>query len=127
MNGEIRIKEKIELHNSAMIMGLDGWGNAGEVSTFAVKYLVDMLNAKKFGEIPPEKFHDYLIQRPIVSIERGMIQSYISPRNDLFYWVNSKGGADLVLLLGNEPHLNWAKYTESILELGEMGVDKSSQ
>jgi len=124
MNGEIRIKEKIELQNSVMIMGLDGWGNAGEVSTFAVKYLVDTLTAKKFGEIPAEIFHDYLIQRPIVSIERGMIQSYISPRNDLFYWRNQERGSDLVLLLGNEPHLNWARYTKSILELGEMGVDR---
>jgi len=124
MNGEIRIKEKIELQNSVMIMGLDGWGNAGEVSTFAVKYLADTLNAKKIGEILPEKFHDYLIQRPIVSIERGMIQSYISPRNDLYYWRNTEGGTNLVLLLGNEPHLNWAKYAESILELAEMGVNR---
>ncbi|MFX0211563.1 MAG: PAC2 family protein, partial [Candidatus Hodarchaeota archaeon] len=121
MNGKIRIKEKIELQNSVMIIGLDGWGNAGEVSTFALKYLIDTLTAKKFGEIPAEIFHDYLIQRPIVSIERGMIQSYISPVNDLFYWRNREGGAGLVLLLGNEPHLNWARYTKSILELGEMG------
>jgi len=90
MNGEIRIEEKINLRNAIMIIGLSGWGNAGEVSTFTVKYLADKLDARKFGEIPPEKFHDYLIQRPIVSIEQGLIQSYISPRNDLFYWRNKR-------------------------------------
>ncbi len=124
MNEEIRIDERIKLDNAVMIMGLDGWGNAGEVSTFTVEYLIDKLSAKKFGEIHPEKFHDYLIQRPVVSIERGIIKSYVSPRNDFFYWRNKERGADLVLLLGYEPHLNWPRYTESVLKLGEMGINR---
>ncbi|MCK4953206.1 hypothetical protein KAS14_05425, partial [Candidatus Bathyarchaeota archaeon] len=49
---KIAIEEKIKLHNAIMVIGLGGWGNAGEVSTFVVKYLADKLEAKKFGEIP---------------------------------------------------------------------------
>ena len=61
MNSGIKREEKIKLNKANMIIGLNGWGNAGEVSTFSVKYLVDKLGAKKFGEIPPEPFHNYLI------------------------------------------------------------------
>ena len=108
--------EKIKLHNAIMIIGLGGWGNAGEVSTFVVKYLVDKLEAKKFGEIPPENFYNYLIQRPTTLIREGIIRSYVSVRNDLYYWRREK---NLVLLLGYEPHLNWSTYTKIILKLAE--------
>jgi len=118
MGQDLNVEEDIHLHNAVMIIGLGGWGNAGEVSTFSVKYLVDKLNAKKFGEIRCEGFHDYFIQRPVVSIERGIMQSYITPENSLFY-SRKEGRADLVLLLGYEPHLNWPGYAGAVLRLAE--------
>ncbi|MCW4019630.1 MAG: PAC2 family protein [Candidatus Bathyarchaeota archaeon] len=125
MNEEIRIDWKIDLHNANMVVGLEGWGNAGKVSTFTVKYLADKLGAKKLGEIPPESFHSYLIQRPVVAIKEGIILSYIPPKNDLFYWRDKEGKADLVLLLGYEPHHNWPRYTEAVLRVAEeTGVNR---
>ena len=125
MDKEIRIKKKISPRHASMIIGLSGWGNAGEASTFTVKYLVDKLGAKKFGEISHEMFHDYWIQRPMVLTQKGVIKSYVPPINDLFYWRNKGSGRDLVLLIGFEPHLNWPKYTENVLRLAEeMGVER---
>jgi len=113
------MNKKINLHNTTMVIGLSGWGNAGEVSTFTVKYLVDKLGGKKFGEISHEQFHDYWIQRPMVLTQQGMIKSYVPPRSDLFYWNNKEGVEDLILLIGFEPHLNWPKYAENVLMLAE--------
>jgi proteasome assembly chaperone (PAC2) family protein len=125
MNDEIRVEEKVTLHKAVMIIGLGGWGNAGEVSTFTVKYLAEKLGAKKFGEIPPEMFHDYFIQRPMVSVEDGVMESYTPPKNDLFYWKNKEDGPDVLLLLGTEPHHNWRRYAEAILGLAkETGVQR---
>ena len=119
MKTELRIDKKVQLHNAIMIMGLEGWGNAGKVSTFTIKYIVDKIGAKKFGEIPPERFHDYFMQRPLASIEQGLMQSYISPKNELFYWKNKKGKNDLILLLGFEPHHDWPRYAEAVLSLAK--------
>jgi proteasome assembly chaperone (PAC2) family protein len=105
-------------HKVVMLVGMSGWGNAGEVSTYIIKYLVDTLKAERFSEISPEQYHDYLIQRPTVSIEQGVIQSYSPPRNELFYWHNHKG-RDVILLLGYEPNLRWPKYAETILKLAK--------
>lgn len=125
MHEATEIVERIRLDNAIMVIGLSGWVDAGEVSTFAVKLIADKLKAKRFGEIKPENFHDYMIQRPLVSVEQGLIQSYIPPKNDLFYWKSIKGEPDLLLLLGSEPHLNWPGYAEAILELAEeVGVKK---
>jgi len=119
MDKEMRIEKKIRLNNTVMIIGLSGWGNAGDASTFTVKYLVNKLGAKKFGEISHEKFHDYWIQRPIVLTQQGLIKSYVPPRNDLFYWKNKESERDLVLLLGFEPYLNWPRYTDNVLRLAK--------
>jgi proteasome assembly chaperone (PAC2) family protein len=125
MEEEIKIGKEVHPDKAIMIIGLSGWGNAGEVSTFTVKYLVDKLEAKKFAEIQHDKFHDYWIQRPIVLTQKGLIKSYVPPRNDLFYWGNKGGGFDLILMIGFEPHLNWPKYTGNILRLAkEMNVKR---
>ncbi len=47
------------------------------------------------------------------------MESYIPPRNELFYWKGKKGGRDLVLVLGFEPHLEWERYTRAILNVAE--------
>jgi len=119
MREGIKTEETIKLNNANLIIGLNGWGNAGEVSTFSVKYLADKLQAKTFGEIPPEPFHNYLIQRPMVSIEEGVIKAYIPPRNDLYYVRKKKINTNLVLLLGYEPHINWPKFVEAVLTVAE--------
>jgi proteasome assembly chaperone (PAC2) family protein len=116
---EIRIDEKVKLHDAVMIIGLDGWGNGGKVSTFTVKYLADKLGAKELGEIMSERFQNYLIHRPLVSIKEGIVESYVPPRNELFYWKGKDGGRDLVLLLGFEPHHEWPRYTKAILTVAE--------
>ncbi len=121
---EIRIDQEIQLHNAVMIIGLEGWGNAGEVSTFTVEYLTEKLSAQKFGEIPSERYHSPLIQRPIVSIKQGIIESYNVPRTDLFYW-NPESSIDIVLLVGSEPHLNWSEYVNNVIQLAlKIGIEQ---
>lgn len=124
LNEEIWIEKEIKLNNAIMIMGLGGWGNAGEVSTFTIKYLTDILDAEKFTEIQPERFHNYLIQRPLVSINNGRIESYISPRTELFYW-NKEESVDMVLLSGYEPHLRWTEYIRTVIKIAtDAGVEQ---
>jgi len=119
MSNDVRVTTKIKLHCANMIVGLDGWGNAGKVSTFTIKYLLDKLGAQSFGEIPIEFFHNYLIHRPIVSIKEGLIHSYIPPKNALYYWKDETGKSCLILLLGHEPHTNWPRFVEAMLSVAE--------
>lgn len=125
MNEEIRLYEKVTLNKAVMIIGLSGWGNAGQVSTYSLKYLIDKIDATKFGEIQSDFFHNYQIQRPMVSISKGTIQSYLLPENYLFYSRDKQYSSDLIFLLGSEPHHHWSKYARTLLKLAEeMGVKK---
>jgi len=118
MSEIVRIERKVEFHRSQMIIGLEGWVNAGKVSTFSIKYLIDKLGAQRFGEILQGGFHDYAIQRPFVSIKEGLICSYVPPQSTLYYW-KGKDRSSLILLLGVEPYLNWPRYTEAVLKVAE--------
>lgn len=113
---ELRRVGKDQL-NTFMIIGLNGWGDAGKVSTFTVEYLVKKLHGKKICEIPIARFHNHLLGRPTVSIQQGVIQKYVHPKNEVFQSKYEEVKA--VLLLGTEPHLNWSEYTETILRLSE--------
>ena len=115
----VKIYEKPMFRSSQMIIGMDGWVNAGKVSTFSVKYLVNKLEAKKFGEILQGEFHNYSIQRPHVSIREGLIQSYIPPQSIFYYWRGREENLNLILLLGVEPYVNWPKYVDALLRVAE--------
>jgi len=108
-----------------MIIGLSGWVNAGEVSTLSVKYLIDKLKASKLGEIASERFYVYQLQRPLVVVKNGLVQEYQPLRNTLFYWKAAEEGAGLVFLIGAEPHLDWPRYSQIILDAArKLGVDR---
>ena len=65
---DLILYKKPELLNPRMIIGLDGWPNAGKVSTNVVKYLIRKLGARKFAEIRPDNFYVFSSTRPLTSI-----------------------------------------------------------
>ncbi|MFB0503826.1 MAG: PAC2 family protein [Candidatus Bathyarchaeia archaeon] len=119
MSKFFKLLKHVQLHKASMVIGLSGWGNAGEASTLSVSYLIDKLKAEKIGEIPSVRFYVYQIQRPLVAIKAGLVQDYRPLRNDLFCWKDQNEGADLVFLLGAEPHLNWVIYAQAVLNVAE--------
>ena len=46
---EVIYTEKPDLDNPLMIIGFEGWPNAGEVSSFALQHLIGSLKGKKFA------------------------------------------------------------------------------
>jgi proteasome assembly chaperone (PAC2) family protein len=124
MKETLHLREDIILNNSIMLIGLHGWGNGGQVSTYSLQYLINTFQANDFGEIISDQYHNYQIERPIVTVKQGIMESYHPPKNELFYWQDPKAEMDLLFLQGTEPHINWANYAAVILELA---VDKNVQ
>jgi len=122
--GNVIITEKPELRRPYMVCGINGWVNGGEAATGSIQYLVKKLEAKRFAEIPIDKFHIFQVSgqtssRPTIRIEDGILKEYHLPQNQLFYWVNPKAANDLILFLGMEPNLNWDEYAKTILSIAK--------
>ena len=141
---ELEIRYRPALASPAMIMGLTGWMDGGSVSTGTVGYLIDRLGATDFAQISPLDFYILnfpvaavplsiqasegkavltavspmemaAVFRPHTRIEDGVIQELTFPRNRFF----CAEGANVVLFLGEEPHIRWGAYSECLLRLAE--------
>jgi len=122
--GNVIITEKPELRHPYMVCGINGWVNGGEAATGSIQYLIKKLKAKRFAEIPIDKFHIFQVagqtsSRPTIRIEDGILKEHHYPQNQLFYWVNPKADNDLILFLGTEPNLNWKEYANAILSVAK--------
>ena len=120
--GNVVFVKKPKLRRPHMVCGISGWVDGGEASTGSVRYLIRKLKAKRFAEIPIEKFHIFQIPgqpslRPQVRIEDGILKEHRLPENQFFYCVNPNTDNDLILFLGSEPNLNWQEYIDSILSI----------
>lgn len=126
MNEHIILLQRPELVRPVLIAGFGGWPNAGEVSTGVLSYLIKELNPIKIAEIPPDDFYDFTSQRPIGYIEDGLVQR-ITPSSNEFYHCKAEADPplDLILFLGQEPHLKWPLFVRTFLDLmQEFGIDR---
>ncbi len=141
---ELEIRYRPVVRNPALVMGLTGWMDGGSVSTGTVGYLIDRLGATDFAQIKPFDFYilnfpvtavPLAIQasegkavlsavspmemaavfRPHTKIEDGVIRELTYPRNRFF----CAEAANLILFLGEEPHIRWGAYSDCLLRLAE--------
>ncbi|NWF91420.1 MAG: PAC2 family protein [Syntrophaceae bacterium] len=110
--------ERPDLRRPYLIIGFEGWPNAAEVSSSAIQYLVEALEAKKFASIPAENFYDLSSSRPVGVIRDGRLIELKYPSNH-FYYVRTSFSNDLILFQGIEPHLRWSFFADLILNLAE--------
>ena len=115
---EIIYLESPNLNKPYLIIGFEGWPNAGEVSSFALQHLVDRFRGKPFASIPTENFYQMSSLRPMAVIKEGRLIELKSLGHH-FYYVKGYPSHDLILFYGVEPHLRWNVFTELILNLAE--------
>ncbi len=125
MENELIIHETPRLSRPWLIGGYEGWIDAGKVSSGSLTYLRESLKAQKFAEILSDGFHLFRDSRPKVVVEDGLIRQVEYPTNEFFYWRNSGLLPDLILFLGNEPHIRWKAFADLFLKLASRcGVER---
>ena len=124
MAGRLIMQEPLQLIAPYIMVGMNGWLNAGEVSTGSIDYLRRKLDARKFAHIETQGFYIYqvpsvspeLTMRPHAQIRDGLVMQLNIPQNDFFFW-KSGSDHDLILFLGDEPNLCWPEYCQIILDV----------
>lgn len=115
----LQFRHRPELTRPTFIAAFAGWPDAAEVSSSAVRYLVERLDAVKFAEIDPELFYDYSEQRPEIRHTRLRRRLLRWPTGELFAWRSPDGEHDLILLQQPEPHLRWRRYCHLLMDLAQ--------
>jgi proteasome assembly chaperone (PAC2) family protein len=112
----IRYLSEPSLREPALVAGFGGWGNAGEVATSTVDFLVKSLEAQQLASLESDVFFLFSVNRPLVTIANGHLKSLDLPRSRFYFSTNSLG-RDLILFFGPEPQLCWHQYVEAFMQL----------
>lgn len=118
-------EERPRLRNPAAILAFEGWGDAGESSTMAARYLLDASDSVRIATIDADEFYDFQVRRPYVEVNEEGIREILWP--DVEVWQVSLPWAarDLVVITGHEPHARWKVFTRDIIEiLDVLGVSE---
>ncbi len=126
MNDSLIFQDTPDLVSPYILIGLNGWLNAGEIATGCIDFLRRTLNARKFAHIDSRHFHIWQvpgfdpaqIMRPHAVIEEGLVKSVAEPANEFFFW-QSGAEHDLILVTGSEPNLGWPEYAAAILSIAK--------
>lgn len=111
------------LTGRVLIVAFEGWNDAGEAATGAVKSLRDALGVEPIVEIDAEGYFDYQFNRPVTTMGEDGKKKLVWPSVTMYGPVRSPESIDRVdladngiyLLLGTEPARSWKSFTAEIL------------
>ena len=112
----IRYLSEPSLREPALVAAFGGWGNAGEVASSTVDFMVNSLEAELLAVLESDDFYLFTVNRPLVSIANGHLKSLDLPKSRFYFSTNSPG-KDLILFMGPEPQLCWHQYIEAFMQL----------
>jgi len=113
----IRFYDEPTLRRPVLLMAFAGWNDASEVATTSVRFLIDRWDARKFADVDPEDFYNFVRVRPHVQIDEDSNRLIIWPSNAFHFFSDPMLDRDFVLLLGIEPNLKWRTFTDEVISV----------
>ncbi len=116
MTQHLRWHRQPDLRSPVVVAAFEGWNDAGEGATGAVRALAETWMAEPFADLDPEEFYDFTANRPMVRLVDGRSREIDWPSNTFFHASLPDRPADVVLLLGTEPGLRWRTFCEQVID-----------
>jgi proteasome assembly chaperone (PAC2) family protein len=118
------IYEKPKLTKPYLVMGFEGWPDAGKVSSGVIAFLREKLAARKLAEVKPDDFYLFQsvgaeVRRPVTEIQGGLVKALALPVTTFWFYKAKKSAHHLILMLGREPELRWGDYVSLILDMAQ--------
>ncbi len=115
-----------------LVVAFEGWNDAGEAASGAVRTLKELLDLYPIAEVDPEDYFDYQFNRPSVAADENGDRQLIWPGVTIYGPTRPNGppsgstdelganASNIYLLLGTEPSRGWKTFTREILDVVEL-------
>lgn len=116
-------EDRPTLRDPIALLAFEGWGDAGESSSMAVRHLIDEFDAERLASIDSDDFFDFQVRRPEIELDHEGTREVRWP--DCEVWAVRPYGSDrdLVIVTGHEPHMKWKAFTRDVVTvLDTLGV-----
>jgi hypothetical protein len=98
-----------------LLAAFEGWNDAGDAASSAVRWLQRHWSLDPFATIDPEEFFDFTTQRPRVRRLDGQQREIVWPEWQLSAGRVPDSDVDVIVLIGFEPALRWRTFCAQIV------------
>lgn len=105
-----------------LVVAFEGWNDAGEAASGAVRTVKERLELYPIAEVDPEDYFDYQFNRPSVVMDEEGNRQLIWPGVTAYgptRPASGDEGSNIYLLLGTEPSRGWKTFVREILDVIE--------
>jgi proteasome assembly chaperone (PAC2) family protein len=113
-----------QLDEPVLVAAFEGWNDAGEAASEAVRHLDQAWSAKPLVALDPDDYYDFQVTRPVV--EQVDDERRITwPTTRLSVARPPDTGRDVVLVRGIEPNMRWRAFCDDIVGIIHgLGIEK---
>ncbi len=112
-------EERRDLARPVMVAAFEGWNDAAEAASGAVRWLEHRWDASRIARVDPDEYFDFQSVRPQVELVDGVIRELQWPDNECYAAHASGAERDVVLLEGTEPNFRWRRFCDELLTVFE--------
>lgn len=115
----VRWRSRPTLDRPVLVAAFEGWNDAGDAASGAVRYLIDRYDADIVADIDAEEFFDFTTSRPQAEIDDDGVRQIVWPTTDVYTASLPGDAGDVVLLIGAEPQLKWRTFCAQVTGIAQ--------
>ncbi|WP_445154363.1 PAC2 family protein [Arthrobacter sp. Hor0625] len=100
---------------TVMLAAFEGWNDAGEAASDALRYLNKLWGGKKVGTIDADEYYDFQFTRPTIRRTASGERKISWPSTRIFKASVPETNVDVIFVQGTEPSYKWRAYTAELL------------
>ncbi len=116
MAGLYKMQTDRDLDSPVLVLGMEGWIDAGLGGGGAMGYLLDAIPTEVMATFDGDQLLDLRSRRPAVRITDGVLSGLTWPEIELRVG-RDPAGRDVLILTGPEPDMQWRAFVSSVVSL----------
>ncbi len=109
--------EPPQLRSPVVLIAFKGWFDIGGAATGALEWITEFHGCDQVAYIDPEEFYDFSEERPRVLLDADGQRMIAWPSTNVYTLRSAKSEPDLLIMVGEEPHLRWRTFTDTVVEI----------
>lgn len=106
-----------DLDSPVAIVAFEGWNDAADAATGLIDHLIEQWDARQIGELDPDDFYDFQVNRPMVDTNEHGHRVITWPAVTIHLARPRELGRDVLLIKGPEPSMRWRQFCAELLSV----------
>jgi predicted ATP-grasp superfamily ATP-dependent carboligase len=107
-------KGELSADETVLLAAFEGWNDAGGAASDALNHLHEVWSAQTIGELDPEDYHDFQVNRPTIAVDEDGRRAITWPTTTIAR--TTAHGRTVYLAHGIEPSMRWRRYAHDLLD-----------